>query len=140
MTNVYLDASALLPLLVADAFSNASESAIARAGAVTVSDWTTTECVSAIGRAVRMGLMPAADGQALCAAMDAWVSENAERVGVEGADIQAADALIRQAEFKLRAPDALHVVVAKRLQLPLLTFDKSMVAGAGRIGVELYPA
>ncbi len=47
-------------------------------------------------------------------------------------DIRDADRLIRRLDLKLRAPDAIHLAVAARLEATLLTFDAGL-ADAARV-------
>ena len=137
VTNVYFDASALLPLFIDDEFTPAAKVMVSRVSIVHVSDWTTAECVSAIGRAIRMGLLTHERARGLCGSIDAWVFANALRIDVEVEDVRFAESLLRRFEFNLRAPDALHVALARRLSLPLATFDRNMAICAEALGLQL---
>lgn len=137
MTNVYFDASALFPLFIEDEFTASAKALAVRAETIYLSDWTTAECVSAMGRAVRIGLMTRERATALCAAMDSWAVGSAVRVDIEAPDIRYAETLLRSFEFNLRAPDALHIALARRLSLPLATFDRNMAFCAEALGLAL---
>jgi uncharacterized protein len=138
MTNVYFDASALVPLFFDDEFSDRAKRLMAQQVDVAhVSDWTIAESFSAIGRAVRMKLIGREDLDDLCSTLDTWVSSVAHRVAIEPSDIRQAESALRRFEFNLRTPDALHIVVASRLGLPLATFDRNMAETARGLGVEV---
>jgi len=38
-------------------------------------------------------------------------------------------------ELRLRAPDALHLAIARRLDVSLVTLDRRMAAAAGELGI-----
>lgn len=132
-----VDASALSPLFIEDEFTASAEAIAARAERIYLSDWTTAECVSATGRAVRIGLMTRERAQVSCVAMDGWAIRSAVRVDIEAQDIRYAETLLRRFEFNLRAPDALHIALARRVSLRLTTFDQNMAACAKALGLAL---
>lgn len=136
MTNVYFDASALLPLFIEDEFTPSAKAIAARAQPIQFSDWTTAECVSAIGRAVRIGLSRE-QAASVCGSIDAWDVASAERVDMEVGDIRFAESLLRRFDFNLRAPDALHIALARRLSLPPATFDRNMANCAAALGLQI---
>jgi predicted nucleic acid-binding protein len=71
------------------------------------------------------------------AAIDLWIARAADRVEILSADIREAELIIRSLESTLKAPDALHVVVARRMDLPLLSFDAAMAREAAALGVRV---
>ena len=141
MTNVYFDASALLPLFFEDEFSDRAKRLMAQqVDLAHVSDWTITEAFSAIGRAVRMKLIDRQRLDDLCSTLDAWAASVARRVEIDPSDIRHAESALRRFEFNLRTPDALHIVVARRLGLPLATFDRNIAESARRLGIQVIDA
>jgi predicted nucleic acid-binding protein len=138
--SVYLDASVLVSLFIRDELTERARSTLrARTGTVIVSDWTTAESASAIARAVRTGVLDREAARRAIASIDLWVSRAAERIEVLSADIREAELIIRSFETTLKAPDALHIVVARRLGLPLLSFDVAMMREATALGVPTAP-
>ena len=105
-----------------------------------VSDWTIAETVSAIGRGVRTGALTRDSAYRAIAGLDGWVLSAAERIEVAPADVRSADGLLRSLNTTLRTPDALHVAVALRTRLPLLTFDVAMARDAQRLGLSVVDA
>jgi hypothetical protein len=133
---IYLDASALVSLFVADRHTAAIRQFLrTERPAVGVSDFASAEFASAVARRVRMARITAAQGGRLLNVHDGWVAANAEPVEVEPADMRVASTFVRRFELGLRAPDALHVAICHRLGLPLLTFDERQAAAAERLGV-----
>lgn len=135
--SVYLDASVLVSLFIRDEMTERARSALrTHPGPVTVSDWTLAEAASAIARAVRARVLDREAARQAIAAMDLWISRAADRVEVLSADIREAELIIRSLGTTLKAPDALHVTVARRLDLPLLSFDAAMARDAAALGVR----
>jgi hypothetical protein len=59
------------------------------------------------------------------------------REEVATADIEAAIRILRRLDVNLRTPDAIHIAIAGRLGSTLVTFDRSMAAGARALGAEV---
>jgi predicted nucleic acid-binding protein len=47
---------------------------------------------------------------------------------------------VRRFALGLRTPDALHLAICRRLDLPLLTFDRRQAAAAAALGIACDPA
>ena len=138
--NLYLDASVLVSLFVRDTLTERAQSSLrAHADIVTVSDWTLAETASAIGRAVRTGVLAREAARRAIDAIDSWVDQAASRVEVLPSDIREAEAILRSFQTTLRAPDALHIVIARRMDLALFSFDAAMRREAGSLGVLAVP-
>jgi predicted nucleic acid-binding protein len=136
--SVYLDASVVVSLFIRDEMTERARSALrTHLGLVTVSDWTLAETVSAIARAVRTRVLDREAAQHALAGIDLWVVRAADRVEVLSTDIREAELIIRSLETTLKAPDALHIVVARRMGLPLLSFDAAMAREAAALGIEV---
>jgi predicted nucleic acid-binding protein len=138
--NVYLDASVLVSLFVRDGLTERAQSTLrTQADTVVVSDWTLAEASSAIARTMRMGLLTRAAAQQTIAAIDSWVARTADRLEVLPSDVNETAIILRSLETTLRAPDVLHVVIARRTGLLLLTFDAAMARHAAALGARVAP-
>jgi predicted nucleic acid-binding protein len=54
--------------------------------------------------------------------------------------MRGAEGMIRRLDLPLRAPDATHIMIARRLGASLATFDTAMAAAAAAWGVETLGA
>ena len=136
--SVYLDASVLVALFVIDPSSARAEALLsAHPEIVVVSDFGVAEFSSAIGRRVRTSDLTREDGQLAFTNLDTWVARSAYREEVTTADIDAATRIMRRLDVNLRTPDAIHSAVARRSEATLVTFDRSMAAGARALGVAV---
>lgn len=137
---LYLDASALVPLVVPDPHPRRADAAVRGGGAtLLVSDFAAAEVASSVSRMIRTGRLSEGTARAALADFDAWTARFANRVFAERADIAAAGAFLRRLDTGLRTPDALNVAIAQRAGAALLTFDAGMAAGAHLLGVRLAP-
>jgi uncharacterized protein len=59
------------------------------------------------------------------------------REEITTADIDAANRILRRLNVNLRTPDAIHIAISRRLEATLVTFDRSMAAGARALGVPI---
>ncbi|MDO8296734.1 MAG: type II toxin-antitoxin system VapC family toxin [Caulobacter sp.] len=138
---VYLDTSVLAPLFSNDALSDRADRYFSGAlPAVFLSDFAAAEFASAVARKARTGALLAEEARATFAAFDAWASTEATRVQVSPADISVAERFIRRLDLTLRAPDAIHIAMAIRLDATLATFDKAMEASARTLGCAVADA
>lgn len=138
MVGAYLDASVLVSLLLGEPSSAAVERWIAGVELpLLVSDFAAAEVSSAISLAVRQGRETAANGGDRLAQFDDWRSGAATiRIDVDAGDIRMADQIVRAFELGLKAPDALHVATAQRLNAKLITLDRRLLRAASALGVE----
>jgi predicted nucleic acid-binding protein len=136
---LYLDTSVLLPLFVADAFTDRADRLIRSRQPVIigVTDFAIAEAASALSSQVRAGQRPKADVELVFAEMDHWLAEKAESIDVESSDIVMATRLMRSLDLPLRTGDAIHLAVARRLDAVLATFDQRMAESAVHIGLEI---
>lgn len=136
---IYLDASVLVPLFILDALNDRAETLLMRAGAVivVVSDFAAAEFASALARRVRMGELATEEARTAFTNMDAWVARVAIRTDTRGADVAAAEGLLRRLDLPLRTPDALHIAIARRVDGSLATFDLKMAGAAQSLGLLL---
>jgi len=100
-----------------------------------VSTFATAEFASAISIAVRTQRLQPSDATRVMRVFDGWVETDTEIVDLEAADHRLAAAFVRRFELALRAPDALHIAVCRRLSVPLATFDLRQEMAARALGV-----
>ena len=55
-------------------------------------------------------------------------------------DIARAETMLRRLDLNLRAPDAIHIVIAQRSEAMLVTFDLKMADSARFLGVTVATA
>jgi predicted nucleic acid-binding protein len=134
----YLDASVLLPQIAREPttavvdrlFRNWSDRLV-------VGEFAAAEVASAVSRLVRTGRLDAGDAMARLADFDAWRGIRTSPLDVDGADVRLASVYVRRFELMLRAPNALHVAICRRLGLTLVTLDRRLAAAALALGVAV---
>ncbi|HEY1865192.1 MAG TPA: type II toxin-antitoxin system VapC family toxin [Roseiarcus sp.] len=134
---IYLDASVLIPLLVADAhtqrvvdwYSNGE-------GTLIVSDLANLEVSAVVLRDLRKGRFAEEVARNALLDFDAMCA-NCERLTHGAADFLLAQRLTRDYSTRLAAPDALHVASAKSAGAALATFDARLAEAALGQGVEV---
>src|SRR6185437_14377735 len=95
--NIYLDASFLIPTLVAEQASGAVNAyLIATEHELLVSEFAAAEVASALSRLVRMRLMTSADAVARLGDFEAWRAAASSPVDVQPADARLAYAYVRR--------------------------------------------
>lgn len=133
---LYLETSVLVAVFIADAFTARAGKLIALPGAdLLISDYAAAEFAAVIARLVRMREISADHARAGFADFDIWTTRTTQRVTSVSADIRAAEAVLRRLDLNLRAPDALHIVIAQRSGGMLATFDAKMALNAEILGV-----
>jgi uncharacterized protein len=136
--SLYLDASAFVPLHVADALSSRARALISSwTRQVVVSDLTVAEFSSVIARRFRTLELTKAEAAKCISNGDVWVSLYANSVEITGHDLKQAIAWIQRLELPLRTPDALHLAIAMRLGARLITFDRQMAQSAASLDIEV---
>jgi hypothetical protein len=141
MNRFYLDPSVLVCLFVNQrATIRATDWLADRVGAMIVSDFAGAEYASAISRLHRTREL---DHEAALSALrdyDHWVASRAIRRLASAADIAACERLVRRFEFKLLAPDALHIAMALADGATLVTFDERQAQAMAQLGDCVVPA
>jgi uncharacterized protein len=136
--SLYLDASAFVPLHVADALSIRATALISSwSRQVIVSDLTVAEFSSVIARRFRTLELTKAEAAKCIGNGDVWVSRYANSVEMTGPDLKQAIAWIQRLELPLRTPDALHLAISRRLGARLMTFDRQMAQAAASLGIKV---
>ena len=136
--SLYLDTSFLIPLFTTEPLSsNAFEFIRANHAVLIVSDFAAAEFASAIGRRVRMREIVLDNARRLFSIFDGWLARSARRVEITGADMASCEAILRRLDTSLRAPDAIHLAIAQRLEATLVTFDRQMADSARALGTAV---
>jgi uncharacterized protein len=133
---VYLDTSVLLPLFVRE-----QESGRVRRGLeaippieITISEWTRTEFVSAIGIMVRMGRLHEYLARTILRLFDEMAETSLQVLMPEKKDFILANHFLERFDLALRAADALHLAVAANHGARLVyTLDKVLIKTAQRL-------
>ena len=134
--SLYLDASVILPTLVVEAASAQVETFLSGATEpLWISEFAIAEVASGLSRLVRMGAMSSTDADAALQDLDAWCAADIKMIEVDGSDARSAVVIVRRFELKLRAPDALHVAICRRLGGQLVTLDRNLGSAAASLGV-----
>ncbi len=139
---LYLDASVLVALMVKEGAARAVADLLdADERPLTASDFALAETSAALARLVRIAILSADQLEEAFARLDDWVGAATRHEGLSHGDVAAADRLVRQPDLVLRAPDAIHIAMAARLDATLVTLDKGMTRAAAALGLPcLNPA
>lgn len=133
--SAYLDASVLLPAFMEEPASAAVDAYIFGAGGeFLVSDFAATEVASAISRLVRMRVLSADDAGHRLSEFEIWRAATTSPIDLQSSDARLAYALVRRFDLMLRAPDALHLAIARRLDATLVTLDRKLALAARNLG------
>jgi uncharacterized protein len=136
--SLYLDASVLIPTLVAETATEVVEAYLDAAGRVRlISDFAAAEVGSGLSRLVRMGLLGSAEASARLADFDAWRAGTSSPAEVHPSDVRLAYIYVRRFDLRLRAPDALHLAIARRLDATLVTLDRRLADAAREFGIAV---
>ncbi|MEQ7153720.1 type II toxin-antitoxin system VapC family toxin [Brevundimonas aurifodinae] len=136
---VYLDTSVLVAALTVEPESERAQRRIQQGDDWLVSDWTVAEFSGAIRAKARRGELSVA----LIPVLDHAIDEFTDRIGgataLRPSDHQSARTRIIM-DGKLRAPDALHLVIAERLGAAMFTFDIELARAAREAGLQVVEA
>jgi predicted nucleic acid-binding protein len=134
--NLYMDASALLPLFIEEPKTQRAQ-ALLRGNTLVISDFAVAEFSSGVARRARLGEIDDSGASAVFAALDAWAASAAKRESLTTGDVGIAISLVRRLELGLRAPDAINIAIAQRCEAQLLTFDEKMGRSARSLGLTV---
>ncbi len=136
--SVYLDASVLVPRFVKEPGTAAVDAYLdRRTDELVISDFAAAEVASALSRLVRMRVLAEADAQMSLGDFEIWRAANSATADVHAADGRLAYAYVRRFDLTLRAPDALHLAIARRLEASLVTLDRRLASAARELGVAV---
>jgi uncharacterized protein len=135
--SIYLDTSVLIPTLVREAASDAVRAYLAAKDDRLISDFAAVEVASVLSRLVRTSQLTLTEAAVRLADFDAWRAATSSCADIHAADARLANAYVRRFELMLRAPDALHLAIANRLQATLVTLDRRVERAAEELGVAV---
>jgi predicted nucleic acid-binding protein len=140
----YLDTSLLVPLVIREPGTARAQTVLAANAArvLLISPWTITEFSSALALKERVGTITSQERQAALSMFEKFRGLRLQIVPIEGADFEAAAGLCDASGAALRAGDALHLAVGRRLRGSLATMDRGLAAAGQEVGlaVELIEA
>ncbi len=135
---LYLDTSALVALFVNDAHSdNVMRLIRADDTDLMVSDFARAEFAAVIGRMVRTRAFSLDEARVIFRTFDAWADDLTGAVTTEANDITDTEAILRRLDLGLRAPDALHIAIVRRVGATLATFDNRMADAARALALRV---
>ena len=136
--NIYLDASVILPRLIQEPASPAVGQYLEAARQERlISDFAAAEVASGLSRLVRMGLIDTGDASVRLADFEIWRAATSSSVDVHAADVRLAYTYVRRFDLMLRAPDALHLAVVRRIDATLVTLDQRLARAAQELGITV---
>jgi hypothetical protein len=103
-----------------------------------VSAWTLAEMAGVGAIKERTGQIGAQDRAAGLAAFQRFVTDTLKLVEVDPGDFRIAAALLDLPATALRAADALHLAIARRLRADLATLDRRQGIAANHYGIGLF--
>lgn len=137
----YLDTSVVIALLTNDTQTSRAETYLqANPAELVVSDLGAAEFASAMARRVCTGELGKSEARAAFILLDNWSIHAFRRVDTTTTDIKLAENFLRRLDLTLRTADAIHLAIAYRLGVALVTFDNKMATAAPALGIALAPA
>ena len=107
-------------------------------GDLCISAWTLTEMASVGAIKERTGSIDTAGRAAGLAAFNRFVSDSLTLAEVEPGDFRTAVALLDTPALALRAGDALHLAVTRRLRASLATLDERQAIAAVHYSIPIF--
>lgn len=136
--SAYLDASVLLPTIIEEPASAAVDRfCVEWPDTLVVSDFAAAEVASGLSRLVRTRQLEPEDARARLTDFDAWRTGATVGFDLVASDARLADIYVRRFDLMLRAPDALHTAICRRLGLTLVTLDRRLATAARELGLEV---
>jgi hypothetical protein len=134
---IYLDTSVAVSAFLPDIHSTRVLTWLGRLRETPgLSHWTVTEFSSAAASQERRRQITPKERLVAEQGFDAWLLA-IEQAPVLRADFEFAREMVRRDQAKVRAPDALHLAVAKRLGARVATLDAGMAETALGVGLAL---
>lgn len=134
--SLYLDASVLLSRFIEEPGSESVRRYLLNSRQERlISDFAAAEVASTFSRLVRMGLLSESDAAARLDDFDAWRAATSSAADLRASDARLAYAYLRRFALMLRAPDALHLAIARRLDVTLVTLDRRLASAAQELGI-----
>lgn len=132
----YVDASVVVAVVASEQSSSAVDAIIYMPDTILlVSDFALAESSAALARNGRVHGWTNLETNQVFDELDAWSLFMTEPVQIEAKDVSDATAFVRNGKLVLRAPDAIHLAAARRLDVTILTLDRGMSRAASLLGV-----
>lgn len=136
--SAYLDTSVLLPTLIVEPATAAVYAFLGGENReLLVSDFAAAEVASALSRLIRMAQLTEADASARLGDFDAWRAAMSSPVEIAASDARLAYIYMRRFDLDLRAPNALHLSIARRVDATLITLDRRLATAARELGIAV---
>ena len=136
----YVDSCVLLSLLLGDSGYTDSERWLINQGDHTlwISHWVLLEVAGVIATCVRRGQLTAEQAQMIGSEFESFRQERLTLIEPRGTDfLQACQWLERCLHLPLRSGDALHLALAQRQQLTVVSADRALARCAESLGLPL---
>jgi predicted nucleic acid-binding protein len=136
----YVDRCVLLSLVLGDSGYTDSERWLINQGDQTlwISHWVLLEVAGVIATCVRRGQLTAEQAQTIGSEFESFRQERLTLIEPRGTDfLQARQWLERCLHLPLRSGDALHLALAKRQQLTVVSADRALARCAESLGLPL---
>lgn len=135
--NVYLDTSVVVSLIVKDDHTAKADSWYREAiPSPVISSFVKLEFAATISRYLRIDRLSQPAAARFLDFFDRWTSEETHCIEVAADDMKRADLMVRNFATKLAGPDAIHLAIAGRTGLPVVTFDHRLAAAARMQTIE----
>ncbi len=139
--DIYVDTSVVVQLIVDDVHTARAETMyLHNSGRILLGDFAAAAFASVISRRVRVGSLSTDEGRAAFTKLDQWMISDAYSVTMTSVDITTAPNFPRRLDLNLRAPDAVHIAICRRIGAVLANFDDKMTAAARALDVEIAAA
>jgi predicted nucleic acid-binding protein len=136
--NGYVDTGVLGSYYFPETFSDAAESMLRSLDEVVISELTEVEFFSLAAKKLRTDNLSEADIRRVLMKFQSHIDEGFyRRVTVESADYRHARSYLSELKTGLRTEDAIHVAVAQRHGLDLITADRVQAESAAYFGVAV---
>ena len=136
----YVDSCVLLSLLLGDSGYDDSERWLLSQGdqSLWISHWVLLEVAGVIATCVRRGQLTAEQAQTIGSEFESFRQERLTLIEPRGTDfLQARQWLERCLHLPLRSGDALHLALAQRQQLTVVSADRALARCAESLGLPL---
>lgn len=125
-----------MPLLTDEAISGTVLQFSAAVQGIVISSFVVGEVISAFSRMVRSCHLTEEVARESLAGFDAW-SRQTRVLECTDSDVRLASTFVRRFDLALRLPDAIHLALAHRHNLHLVTLDSRMAAAGPPLGVAV---
>lgn len=133
---IYLDTSVVVSALVPDAYTDVVRRWLERQdGPLAISRWVKAEFSSACAKNVRLGAMSRDAQNAARDAFSNLIEGEVDVLSVPEIAFVIASVMADRSDLGLRAPDALHLALARVNRIPIATNDRRLAATAPGFGV-----